>query len=88
MLFASGVHFNDMSIAGAKYLPPASGSTSSINEVVVCGRKPYFYSYDIGSGEIIKNTGRNYIWRLIQSMIVMLIIFYRYRTSTQRIEKS
>ena len=44
------VHFNDMAISNARFLGRSS-------EVVVSGRKPYFYSYDSVSGGVSKVIG-------------------------------
>jgi U3 small nucleolar RNA-associated protein 18 len=46
------VRFNDMAIKSAEYL----GGSSS-NEVILGGRRPYFYSYDIESGAMAKVLG-------------------------------
>jgi len=46
------VRFNDMAIKNAQFV---GGSTSG--EVVIGGRKPYFYSYDTGSGAVTKIPG-------------------------------
>lgn len=47
------VRFNDMSIKTAEFLGGAKGA----GEVIVGGRRPYFYSYDVGSGSITKIPG-------------------------------
>jgi U3 small nucleolar RNA-associated protein 18 len=49
----SAVKFGDMSISCASFL----GNSSSSSEVVLSGRKPYFYSYDVTSGAMNKITG-------------------------------
>ncbi len=47
---SSGVRFNDMKVANARFL-----GTSA--EVAVSGRKPYFYVYDTLSGGMSKIPG-------------------------------
>jgi hypothetical protein len=46
----AGVQFSDMSITNAHFL----GNTS---EVIVAGRKPFYYSYDAESGVVRKIPG-------------------------------
>ena len=46
------VRLNDMSIQNAVFRKNSSGS-----EVLACGRKPFFYSYDTVSGNVAKIPG-------------------------------
>ena len=57
------VKLQDMSIQSAafRHTSTTSGSnstSSSKEEVILCGRKPFFYSYDIISGNIAKIPGK------------------------------
>ena len=49
-----GVKFSDMSISNACF---RNSSSSSSDEVVVCGRKPFFYAFDLKSGKSSKVPG-------------------------------
>ncbi len=42
------MQFNDLSIKSAKFLG------SSHEEIIVCGRRPYYYSYNLQSGQVSK----------------------------------
>ena len=46
-----GILFNDMIVSSANFVG------KSLNQVVVAGRKPYFYSYDMRSGRSMKVPG-------------------------------
>lgn len=50
MLF-QGVKFQDMKITSANFV---SQQDNDAKEIVVSGKKPYFYVYDIESGSVIK----------------------------------
>jgi hypothetical protein len=43
-----GIVFNDLTIKEAKFIG------SQHQEIIVCGRRPYYYSYDIVSGQVSK----------------------------------
>lgn len=55
------VRLNDMSIQNAvfrnTYSSSIKGGSSGASEVVACGRKPFFYSYDTVSGNVAKIPG-------------------------------
>lgn len=54
------VRLNDMSIQQAAFRRTGGASVGSSNnstEVLACGRKPFFYSYDTESGNVAKIPG-------------------------------
>lgn len=53
------VRLNDMSVQNAVFRTSSSSGSgnSSATEVVACGRKPFFYSYDTVSGNVAKIPG-------------------------------
>ena len=51
-----GVKFNEMSITCAAFVGEGFG-TKAGSEVVVSGRKPYFFSYDTTTGSVNKVPG-------------------------------
>jgi hypothetical protein len=80
-----GVKFQDMSIKVASFLDNSVDiSNSSTNsDVVVAGRKPYFYNYDMNSGSITKIMGKHlsyvYISVTPNTMLYLLnLILYMY----------
>ena len=52
----AGVKFNEMSITCAAFLGEGFGTRAG-SEVVVSGRKPYFFSYDTTTGSVNKVPG-------------------------------
>lgn len=53
------VRLNDMSVQNAVFRTSSSSGSgnSSATEVIACGRKPFFYSYDTVSGNVAKIPG-------------------------------
>jgi len=53
------VRLNDMSVQNAVFRSSSSSGSgnSSATEVIACGRKPFFYSYDTVSGNVAKIPG-------------------------------
>ena len=47
----------DLSIHQAEFVPSRfTGSNSNISEIIVTGRKPYFYSYETATGAVVKHS--------------------------------
>ena len=80
------VKLQDMSIQSAafRHTSTTSGSnstssnstSSSKEEVILCGRKPFFYSYDIISGNIAKIPGKWVGNKGFYTHFVVLYILY------------
>lgn len=50
------VRLNDMSVQNAVFRRTGAGNNNN-TEVLACGRKPFFYSYDTESGNVSKIPG-------------------------------
>lgn len=50
------VRLNDMSVQQAAFRRSGAGNNNN-TEVLACGRKPFFYSYDTESGNVAKIPG-------------------------------
>jgi hypothetical protein len=78
-----GVKFQDMSIKVASFLDNSvdiSSNSSTNSDVVVAGRKPYFYNYDMNSGSITKIMGKYVIPNtMLYLSNLILYILHAYR---------